>query len=630
MKPTPQSTTYALRQQLNLAAAILLVLMVAAGCLALEVARQQHADATRLVRWQEQLRLADTLRQSAEQFISERLEGRLVPPQRQAVFDETFRRLMQHLGAFQRSGTMALDAGHTTVDEIVRRLDSYHARVAAMMEGQPTAETFAPIVAEGIRLQVLFDAVAAMLESASISHVERASRWQLAAMGVGLAAFLLGVWLLHRSITHPLQRMVQGIETMRRTGRLVKVPVVANNELGLVAGEFNRLAEHIEEQKQRLRQHIVELQRVNIELDRLANLKDDFLATINHQLRTPLTAVFEGLMLLKEGVLGAVSGEQRQILSTMEESSRRLMHLVEEVLDLTMLRSGRRMLDRHPDDLAKLLREVRAASQSQTTMHTVTLDCHTLPPVFMDPEAIHDVMDHLLRNALRHAPTGSEIRIEARSGPRLVEVSVKNTGQGLTQKQVERLFQPFVHLHSPDAPGSEGGGMGLALCRQVIQRHAGTIRAESGLGQGTTVTFTLPIASASFLFEDACRGAKEEAEYETEQFGLVLLAPDGPPGNPGALEQLETFLRRHTHHGDRFVRIDDAQVAIVAVTNQPGLRAMTLRLCGVLAEAGLPVQIGTALHPADGETPERLLQAARSRLAAPATYTSAGFLPQIV
>lgn len=625
-------TTYALRQQLNLAAGILLVLMVGAGCLALELARQQHSDTTRLMRWQQHERLADSVRLGAEQLVVERVRGLTIEPERLALCTQGLQRLIQQLEAFRQGDAIGLGSAQHSLDEVLQRLHAYEARVLALAKGPltPTAAGWQALVTDGLHVQTYLEAVAAALESAALSNVANASDVLLAVMGAGLVTFLVGIWLLHRSITHPLQRMMHGIETMRRTGRLVKVPTVANNELGLVAEEFNHLADHVEEQKQRLRQHIVELQRVNIELDRLANLKDDFLASINHQLRTPLTAIAEGVQLLKQGVVGPVSPSQQELLGTMTENAERLMRLVEEVLDLTMLRSGRRVLDRRPADATTLLRQWLVTWQSQTSTQTMTLSCDSLPLVMIDPEAIRDVMDHLLRNALRHAPARTAIGIAARASERMVEVTVADAGPGLTAQQVQRLFQPFVHLHSPEAPGSEGSGMGLALCRQVIERHRGAIRADSAPGQGTTITFTIPIASPTFLFEDACRSAQEDAEYEAQQFGVVLIAPEAREPTANRLEPIETLLRRHTHRGDRFVRLEGGQLAIIAVTDVVGLRAMSARLCGVLAGAECFVRVGTSMCPSDGRSPDALLEAARGRLAAPLRNTSAGFSPQIV
>jgi light-regulated signal transduction histidine kinase (bacteriophytochrome) len=224
-------------------------------------------------------------------------------------------------------------------------------------------------------------------------------------------------------------------------------------------------------------------------------------------------------------------------------------------------------------------------------------------------------MDHLLRNALRHAPERTEIRITSQTLDGFVEVAVADRGPGLTPDQVKQLFVPFTHLQTPEAPGSQGSGLGLSLCRQVIERHHGTIQAESSEGQGTTIRFTLPVATARFLLEEACRSAEEAAEAEQAQYALIVVAPAGTCTQPSAtLQEAARVLRHDTHQGDSFVQVDERTLAIVAVTDRPGVQAMVRRLQQVIARTALDVQMVFALAPHEGKNAEQLLAAARRRL----------------
>jgi hypothetical protein len=334
----------------------------------------------------------------------------------------------------------------------------------------------------------------------------------------------------------------------------------------------------------------------------------------------------------------------------MNENASRLTNLIEEILDLSLIKSGQRPLDRAPGDLGALLRQRHADWQLTDRMRTIRLDSGELPPVYMDAVAAGEVLDHLLRNALRHAPADDEILLQARVAPGgdLVEVSVHDRGPGLTPQQMKRLFQPFTHLQTPDAPGSQGSGLGLAFCRQVIERHHGTIRAESAEGQGATFSFTLPVVSPRFMVEEAWRCALEDARDEQEQFGLVLVStrkaspmPVGlahPPTEAGVygepevaaevMREAEVILRRSTHQGDRFVWFDRQTLGVFAVATRMGLDAMTQRLADVLRRAGLDLAVGSALFPEDGEQLDRIIDAAvrRSREAALATSGPGRFL----
>ena len=443
--------------------------------------------------------------------------------------------------------------------------------------------------------------------------------WQVALLGAGLLVMLATIFLVNQWIITPLRRMTRCITAMQQTGRLIKLPVMKANELGVVAEGFNHLAQQVEEQKRRLREHIEELQRVNVELDQLANMKDDFLTTINHQLRTPLTAIMEGLELLRDGAVGTLSEDQKDFVQIMDRNAGQLANLVENALDLSLLKSGRRPLGFKPDDLDRILRDTLAAWQALGPSRTIRLQSDELPTIYMDAKAIRDVLDHLLRNALRYAPEQSEVTIAARVQDGMAVVSVQDHGPGISPAQLARLFQPFVHVQTPDAPGSQGSGLGLAYCRQVIERHRGSIRADSVEGQGTTLMFTLPVASPRFLFEEICRTARDEAELEHGEFGLVLVGVSSAPARGAAetlMQRAGTLLRNNTHHGDRFVWLDALTLAIVAVTNQAGLTTMVSRLRGIVERAGFEVQLGGAVCPHDASGTEQLLVIARSRMAA--------------
>ena len=379
------------------------------------------------------------------------------------------------------------------------------------------------------------------------------------------------------------------------------------------------MVEQLDELKGRLHAQRVELEQVQAEFEQLLSLKDDFLGTVSHQLRTPLTPIMEGLELLRDGVNGTLSKEQLGLVWMMDGNAKRLADLVNDILDLRFLKSGRRLLTRRPSDLAALLSQAKDTWQAADASHALRLRHEGLPEVYMDAQAIRDVLDQLLRNALRHALAQTEVIIEAVERGNMVEVSVEDCGAGLSAEQVAQLFQPFVHLQAPHAPGSQGSGLGLAFCRQMIERHRGSIQAQSHVGQGTRVTLTLPVVTEVFLLEEACRCASEEAQDERGTFALLLFAlPDAafaPSVATQMLKRTEAVLRRHTHHGDRFVRLQgDAQLAIVAVTDEAGAQAMAQRLRGVLERAGVELGIASALCPIDGESAQALLEAAQRRL----------------
>jgi signal transduction histidine kinase len=582
--------SHSLRQRLDVVSGILLICLAMGGSMSLGLTHRQRRDATLLAVLHEQERLV--------------YELTILGPS--AEFDRGLARLLQNLRSLQQSETVVLADGTSLSLEPLRGrfVEAHLAAAIAWVESRTRAEDF---MRRGSELRTYLRGLAASSESESLTTIVRASVLQLLLIACGVVFFLVGVLVVRRMLTTPLHRMADGIASMRKSGRLVKLPVMHANELGVVASGFNELAAQVEEQKNRLREHIVQLQRVNAELDRLSHLKDDFLSTVNHQVRTPLTSMLEGMSLLLDEAAGRISEDQKILLETMQHNAQQLAKLLNDILSLSTVQSGRRELHRKPEDVGTLLREANTLWTAMATTRTMRLSCPELPSVYMDKRAIGDVLDQLLHNAIRHSPERGVVEVFACQRNGLVEVSIRDHGPGIPKEALTQLFQPFTHIQTPDAPGSEGSGLGLAFCRELIERHRGSIQAGSSSEQGTTVTFTLPIASVQFVFDEACRGAQEEAEQSHTQFGVLLVTPASP--------QVEALLRRHTHRGDSFIRLDETSLAIVAVTDSAGLGAMMVRLDEVLDRAGLDVRMVTAVSPQDGDTSEALLRTLQCRSA---------------
>jgi len=133
------------------------------------------------------------------------------------------------------------------------------------------------------------------------------------------------------------------------------------------------------------------------ELDRLAHLKDDFLSTINHQVRTPLTSILEGLSLMRDEAQGAVSEDHKVLLDTVHRNAQQLAKLLDDILDLSTVQSDRRVLNRQPSDLSALLREANTLWMAVSPSRAIRVSCQDLPPVYMDTQAIGDVLDQLMQ-----------------------------------------------------------------------------------------------------------------------------------------------------------------------------------------------------------------------------------------
>lgn len=226
----------------------------------------------------------------------------------------------------------------------------------------------------------------------------------------------------------------------------------------------------------------------------LERLKDHFLSIVSHELRTPITVISEGISLLLDGVLGTISDEQRQFMQTTQVEVRRLNRLVDMLLEMTLIESGELVLKKEPVDLGALVERAWEAAREEAAERRLVRRIAAISPVMADPKQLHEVFAQLLSNAIQFTEkTGTiSVVVEPRSKQE-VAVSVVDDGVGIAKEDAGKLFQKFVQPGRAEEERSGGMGLGLYLCKRIVELHGGQIWVESDLGHGSTFTFTLPI-----------------------------------------------------------------------------------------------------------------------------------------
>lgn len=250
-----------------------------------------------------------------------------------------------------------------------------------------------------------------------------------------------------------------------------------------------------------------QLERSNEGLLRATRLKDEFVANMSHELRTPLNAILGNTEMLQEGIYGALNQRQSEAIATIDQSSAHLLELINEILDLARIESGQIELELVPTALVPLcestLAFVRPMAEKKGLRLHFTAPA-TLPPVQADERRIRQVLINLLNNAVKFTPEGEgqvTLAVELLDGEealavsgrqRCVRLAVQDTGVGIAQENLSKLFSPFVQVESALNRQYEGTGLGLALVKRIVELHGGAVGVVSALGKGSQFSVVLP------------------------------------------------------------------------------------------------------------------------------------------
>ena len=277
---------------------------------------------------------------------------------------------------------------------------------------------------------------------------------------------------------------------------------VAMNELATIIN--NALREQkllIENRKlvESLQRSNKRLERANRALERASHAKSDFMAKMSHELRTPLNVISGFSELMLDQVPGKVNEEQRGCLDDILSSSRHLLGLINEVLDLSKIESGKVELRLTNIALSDMLQSLRSTMMPMLVPREQSLDIEVeegLPPVHADKAKLRQVFFNLVSNASKFTPSRGRLKIEVARRGDWCQVSVVDSGIGVKKEDQEQIFEPFYQVDSSVAGEEKGTGLGLTLAQEIVERHGGQIWIESEYGKGSRFTFTVPLATS--------------------------------------------------------------------------------------------------------------------------------------
>jgi signal transduction histidine kinase len=352
---------------------------------------------------------------------------------------------------------------------------SYQREIAArnrLAEGDSPAAARAAIVSQQRQRQVLRDEISSDTRDTALL------------VGAGLIAGLTGAALLFTGLIASMRRPLEDL--VEASGRLAggdldaRVAIGGLAETATLGSAFNEMAE--------------ELQRRAGERDQLDRMKDEFVLTASHELRSPLTSVqgFAELLLLERDRL---SPKQAETVEVILDNTRHLVRLLNDLLDLARSDAGRLTIRPEPAEPAALVEDAVRAMRAQLDSRGQSLRLEIepdLPQIEADRDRIRQVLVNLLTNANEYCPQGAKIGVEARRAYAEVEIDVIDDGPGIPEQQLEHIFERFVRGDAGETQRVGGTGLGLAISKSLIELHGGRIEAESTPGEGSTFRIGLP------------------------------------------------------------------------------------------------------------------------------------------
>jgi len=240
---------------------------------------------------------------------------------------------------------------------------------------------------------------------------------------------------------------------------------------------------------EKLEEKSLELEKANKRLMELDRLKSGFLAMAAHELRTPLSVINCYMEMLLEGISGPLNTQQSDMLNLALESSTDLARIVEEMLDISVIESGQVSIDIREYDMIEVVKWVITLMKGEFEKKGIRVVAPAGKNMgFFDRKRIRQVLINLLRNAAKFTSSGGGVAVSVEDGESELKVMVSDTGKGIPKNELDRVFDEFYRGES----GEEGAGLGLSICKRIVEAHGGRIWAESEEGKGSRFYFTLP------------------------------------------------------------------------------------------------------------------------------------------
>lgn len=258
---------------------------------------------------------------------------------------------------------------------------------------------------------------------------------------------------------------------------------------------YTELFSSHQELERRVKERTKELARLNEELRKLNKMKSDFVSAVSHELRTPLTSIKGYASILMAGKLGEVSPAQKERLEKIDKHSNSLTHLINNLLDIARIESGRVQMEIKQISIKELLDSIIDVITPQIKEKNISLKIISktkIDKIKADHSQLERVFLNLMSNAIKFTPEKGEIVIHIREVEDFIEFSVEDTGIGIPRQDLQKVFEEFFRADNAQDQKVKGTGLGLSLVKKIVEAHKGKIWVDSDLGKGTRFSFTIP------------------------------------------------------------------------------------------------------------------------------------------
>ena len=297
---------------------------------------------------------------------------------------------------------------------------------------------------------------------------------------ISINAGIIG-FFVSQSISKPIKQLYNATLELEKGNYDFRVDIKTNDEIEELAHAFNLTSEALAKMEQE-----------RIEID---NAKTEFLSITSHELRSPMTPMKAQLQMLQEGYFGKLSKKQKESLSVIIRNAERLDNIIADFLEISRIEAARLKFDFRETDIKQLVKDTIAFMQGFAKEKNVTLvdKVKNLPLINADPDRISQVLRNLINNAIKFSDENNKIEVSAELKNDFILFGVKDYGRGISPDNQVRVFEPFYQVESSTRRKHGGTGLGLTICRGIVESQKGKIWVESQPGRGCKFNFTVPL-----------------------------------------------------------------------------------------------------------------------------------------